>query len=160
MKVIVKDDIKDIIANLDKADLKIREGLELTMFDVVSIIEATAKQNVRIRSGLKVQSGRLLNSIAKDVHFDGDDVVGEVYSAGVPYARIHEEGGIIPSHFISPRVAKALKFEIGGVTVFSKGHQVPDIKIPARPYLGPALESNADFIERKFATFVENILGE
>jgi phage gpG-like protein len=56
--------------------------------------------------------------------------------AAKAYMRIHQLGGTIPAHTIVPRRAKALRWTGGdGQVHFARKVNIPEIRIPARPYL-------------------------
>jgi len=86
-------------------------------------------------SGLKVRTGRLRASIHHRLESGGRNVRVIV---NAKYGRIHEYGGTTKAHIIRPRVKKALAFGDGIVVTFVRH---PGSKIPARPYLRPALEA-------------------
>ncbi len=127
----IKIDMSDDEFNkqLQKAHDTYRRGVKLTMFRALTILEAAIMSN--IRRNFARRSGRLLNSIpnSKMVRDDGKDITGEIGPVGVPYARIHEYGGII-----KPKKSKFLA-------------------IPLEPVLGPdgiAKASPLDFKGRSF----------
>ncbi len=130
--------------------------LSLTIFRALTLIEAKILENLRGKSGLHVRSGALLNSIgaSKRVFEDAGYIVGEIGSQGVPYARIHEFGGTTKPHEIRPRVREALAFKIGGKQVFAKVVHHPGSRIPARPYLRPALEDSREQILKEFGLLI------
>ncbi len=90
-----------------KYDLKqFRQGMKLKVFEALTVLEAAIIQNIRQNAGLNVMSGKLMNSIgrSKRVTIDNQNVVaGEIGPKGVPYAAIHELGGVI-----KPKNASAL----------------------------------------------------
>lgn len=157
LKVRIDQDITKFAIDLKNLSPKIQRLALITMFRAASLVEAEAKNNLRGRV-LKVQSGALFNSIQKIVDINKNGLVfADVFSSGVPYAKIHEFGGVIPAHFVSPRNKKALRWEKAGKTFFSKGHMIPDIDMPERSYLRTALEATAPRIEEMFASIPELI---
>jgi phage gpG-like protein len=76
------------------------------------------------KSGLNVRSGNLRGSIDYQMQMDHAVIFNNMV-----YAAIHEFGGTI-----YPRKGKYLVFEIDGQVIFAKS-----VKIPARPYLRPAI---------------------
>ena len=76
----------------------------------------------------------------------GDDIVGTVGS-DVVYARIHEYGGTIV-----PKVAKALRFVIGGQTVVAKS-----VTMPERSFLRSALSDREMDIRAALAAAVAGL---
>lgn len=82
-------------------------------------------------------SGRLASSIASRVKGQGGTIVGEIFTQRLVYARIHEFGGVIV-----PRRAPFLVFRgREGNLVFTK-----KVTIPARPYIGRALDDFTQII--------------
>lgn len=159
MKIILKDNISEVVRNLEEKANAITTGTVVEMYRAMSILEAAIKQNIRVRSGLKVRSGSLLNSIQKEVTINGNQVVGKIGPENIPYAAIHEYGGTIPARRIEPRHSKALKWMgTNGQFWFSKGHDLPAAVIPARPYLEPAMEEKAEIIRERFATFITKVM--
>jgi phage gpG-like protein len=128
------------------------------------LLTSKAKQNVR-QQGL-IDLGALINSISYDIEQTEDkSYLLRVGSYGLPYARIHEFGGIIrPKNVKNLTIPVAAwakgrfarQFDLswapppqgagGNITgrlVNSEGETgfllASSVKIPARPYLGPAL---------------------
>lgn len=133
------------------------KGLALQVFRALTLLEAEILQNLRSRSGLHVRSGALINSVAasKKITNDGHgNVTGEIGSVGVPYARIHEFGGTTRPHVIRPRNASVLAFQKNGQDVFARFVNHPGSKIPARPYLAPALKTKQEEILKTFGLFL------
>jgi phage gpG-like protein len=88
-------------------------------------------------SGLKSRSGRLAQSV--EVEADETSVSARIDTAAVPYAAIQEYGGTTRAHVIEAINAAALRFEIGGRTVFAKRVMHPGSVIPAHSFLATAL---------------------
>jgi phage gpG-like protein len=90
------------------------------------------------------RSGRLSASV-HPVSLSSTDAVsaGAGGGAGVPYAKIHEYGGLIPAHEVAVRNAKALAFTVDGVLRFAKSVQIPDVQMPERSYMRSALREQA-----------------
>lgn len=133
-----------------------RKNLSSQIFRALTVLEAEILQNIRSKSGLKVRSGSLLNSIgaSKKVYEDNGQVVGEIGPQGIPYAAIHEFGGKTAAHRIEARNAKVLAFQMGGEQVFAKFVNHPGSNIPARPYLRPALAAKEEEILKDFGLFL------
>lgn len=152
-----EDNGKEVADTLRAQLQAYRKDLKRQLFRALTILEAEILQNLRGKSGLKVRSGALLNSIgaSKKVNDDGDgSFSGQIGSQGVPYARIHEFGGTTRPHVIMPRNKKALRFMGRGGETFAKIVQHPGSKIPARPYLAPALDAKKDQILKEFGVFL------
>lgn len=134
-----------------------QKDMKFQIFRALTLLEAEILQNIRSKSGLKVRSGSLLNSISasKKVYIDSrGNVVGQIGPEGIPYAAIHEFGGKTRPHRIEPRNAKALAFQMGGKDVFARYVNHPGSNIPARPYLRPALAAKQDEILKTFGVFL------
>lgn len=116
-----------------------------------AIVELTQKLAERVRAKLSgevlhVRSGALLASIHSEMVEGTNDIYGTVYSQGVPYAAIHEYGGVTSPHVIAAKYAQALRFEIGGEVFFRKSVNHPGSKIPERSYLRSSLAEMQDEI--------------
>jgi phage gpG-like protein len=94
-------------------------------------------QDSMAASGLQSRSGRLAQSI--EVAADETSVSAGIDTAAAPYAAIQECGGTTRAHVIEAINAAALRFEIGGRTVFAKRVMHPGSVIPARSFLAAAL---------------------
>ena len=111
---------------------------------VAELAEALAERvrNDKLAGGvLNARTGALAASIAAEVAFDGEAISATVGSFGdVKYAAIQEAGGKTGAHEILPVKAKALAFAVGGKLVFARKVEHPGSALPARSYLGSALE--------------------
>ena len=116
-------------------------------------------------------SGQVLNrrtgNLSASVHplptsETGETVTGGAAGGGqaVPYARIHEFGGLIPAHQVVAKNARALAFNVGGVMRFAKSVQIPDVKMPERSYMRSSLaERSPDGIAQLRAAVMEAIVS-
>lgn len=159
MRFLITDNIKEVVTSLNnKADI-IQKGTVIEMWRAMTMLEVAIKQNIRVRSGLKVRTGTLLNSVQKHINQNDNVVTGTIGPENVPYAAIHEYGGQIPARRIEPRNSKVLRW-MGhdGKFWFSKGHELPIITIKARPYLQPAYEEKAQMIREKFGLFISKTM--
>lgn len=139
-------------------DLRLREKLGLLKPVLVSTLQswavATAAYCVAEKlsgSPLHRRSGRLSRTVHGEVEPKGDMVSG-VVAAGrdVPYARIHEFGGLIKAHQVVAKNAQALAFTAGwgpmqgpGGKVFRKSVNIPAITMPERSYMRSSLKDRA-----------------
>lgn len=105
---------------------------------------------------LQRQTGRLWRSVTTDKPGEGQREVG----TNVKYAAIHEFGGIIPAHFVRPVRKQALSWEVGGIRYFSRGHMIPDVRIPKRPYMRPSMEEVRPEIVAHARQRITTILAE
>lgn len=94
------------------------------------------------------RTGTLARSIVIDASEDRVRRIGPDKS--VPYAAIHEFGGVI-----EPKVAKFLKFRIGDAFV-----QARRVVIPARPYMRPSLDQTSAQVTKEFADSVGAVFTE
>lgn len=167
------DDFKDRI-DPDKA----RAALLKTMQQVVRILVAYVQNDELSGQVLHIRTDRLKASITGSSEVDGDVITGKI-GTNVVYAAIQEFGGTI--HRYSRTSIKAQNrrqrdkvLEIGGygaVVTARKGSFIKgtnsghgntfgeyDIVIPARPYLGPALDNNQDTIQSMFQQTIDVLL--
>lgn len=106
---------------------------------------------------LNIQSGKLIASIRNQLVENAKAIYGQVFSIGVPYARIHEFGGQTRPHKITARNAQALHFFIGQQEFFRKSVNHPGSKIPERSYMRAALaELRAKIVEDMTAAVKPN----
>lgn len=159
MDIKITSNARQIVESLDADIEAYRKNLEFQVFQALSLVEAAILQNLRVNSGLHVITGALINSVpaTKKVYQDSRGYVfGEIGSEGVPYAAIHEYGGTTRPHDIFPRSPnKALRFMFGGKETFARIVHHPGSKIPARPYLHPALASTQQKIVEEFGLFLK-----
>ncbi|HEX3885265.1 MAG TPA: HK97 gp10 family phage protein [Stellaceae bacterium] len=87
---------------------------------------------------LQQRSGRLAASIDVAVEQNGG-AVSTTLGSDVPYAAIHEYGGVIPAHQILPKSARALAFPWQGGERFARRVEMPPVRMPERSFLRSAL---------------------
>jgi phage gpG-like protein len=108
---------------------------------------------------LTSRSGRLRNSVRViEPYASGREFVGGLRAggAGIPYAGIHEHGGVTRAHVIVPKKGDFLSWEDnGGVRRFARRVRHPGSRIPARPYLYPALDKSLPQISRQVGVAIE-----
>lgn len=146
-----------------------RRGLKLTMWRALTILEAAIL--IEIQRQLKRRSGMLMNSIGNSKTVDDENglIVGSIGPVGVVYAAIQEFGGQTRPHIIRPRYKKFLRFasssgqfmtikgrrlKTNTIYAFAKEVHHPGSKIPARPYLRPALLKSREKIMERFGLFL------
>ena len=130
---------KDLARKLDLASRRANAELPRALMRAGLVVAGQAQRNVTgggsSTTMLNVRTGRLRSSI-------GAVMVGRhavKVGTNVVYARIHEEGGMIHATKTIPGTKtgrKWLRFR----TADGQWHTVDRVRIPARPYLGPALE--------------------
>ena len=157
MKIIIKENLKNQIKDIEKNAEKANKLLPTTVFRALTLIETQIKQN--IRQTFNIGSGALLNSVQKNMKVTPEGVEGSVGPEGVPYAAAQEYGATIPERFVAPRNKLALKWEQNGKTFFSKGHRIPSFELPAKPYVQPAVDKLVPEITKNLGLLLEKSLG-
>jgi phage gpG-like protein len=96
-KITIETDAELTIKQMQDNLAEFKKLLSLQVFRALTVVEAAIKKQLRGPSGLKRRTGRLFNTWGenKKVIETGTSVEGELSSAGVPYAAIHEYGGVI-----------------------------------------------------------------
>jgi len=160
MRIRINVDVSNLTEELPMLAQYIRRDSAFAMYRALTILKAQVMQNIRQNSGLHVRTGNLLNSINTNVQVEGDRIVGRVFSENVPYAMIHEYGGVIPTQIVYPRKAQTLSWGKGGSKFFSKKVVIPEHTIPARPYMFPAIEERSQEIYETFGLIISKNLGD
>ena len=109
-----------------------------------TVIQMYAQDNIRTKLN-KHPTGFLANSVT--VKKEGKGVT--VGPRNVVYAAIHEFGGTIV-----PLNAKMLHFMIDGKDVFAHA-----VRIPARPYLRPAVDAHIPEITQAIGDALRGLIG-
>lgn len=93
----ITTDAQETIDGLTYSISQYKQLLSLQVFRALTVVEAAIKNQLRGPSGLRRRTGRLMNTWGenKKIIESGNSVTGELSSAGVPYAAIHEYGGTI-----------------------------------------------------------------
>jgi phage gpG-like protein len=96
-------------------------------------------------SPLNRRSGKLSSSVYPAKATETADTISAGARAGldVPYAKIHEYGGLIPAHTVVVKNAQALCFSVGGIKRFAKSVNIPDVQMPERSYMRSSLREQA-----------------
>lgn len=134
--------MRDAVAIVDSA-------LEATVLRLAIKMTGLVKQKL---SGevLKVRTGRLRRSIHYEMSKSNNRVEATV-GTNVKYARTHELGLTIPAHIVEARRGKALKFTVGGKTLFRRRVMIPAVKMPKRSFLEASLQQMAPEIRDRIA---------
>ena len=76
-------------------------------------------------------------ALMKGIHYqvDSDETGVTIMTTPLKYAKILHFGGKTEPHEIKAKNRRALKLNIGGVTIFRKKVNHPGSNIPARPYM-------------------------
>jgi phage gpG-like protein len=144
-----------VIARLTGMSPTLRMVLRQRLYDLALIFQFRVQMKL---SGdvLKVRSGRLRASIYNRLVDDGTRIMAHIGSAGVPYARIHEYGGVTSPHVIVPRLASVLAFYWNrvGRMVFFRSVNHPGSHMPERSYLRSTLAEMAPEIRASMQSAV------
>jgi phage gpG-like protein len=81
-----------------------------------------------------------------DLSYSADDR-GVTVRDSAPYAALANFGGKTRPRIIRPRLTRALKFSIGGITVFAKSIKHPGSLVPARNYAGVSAQDETRILE-------------
>jgi phage gpG-like protein len=128
----------------------------LALRNLANDVVALAKANIDpSKSGLHSRSGLLRSSIKlrRFYQLSPGGTAEAVIAAGnsrVPYARIHEYGGTIRA-----KNKPYLTFKIGNRWIRKK-----QVVIPARPYLGPAIEGVQERYQEHLSAAIKTIVKE
>lgn len=140
------------VARLEAMPQKLNNSLLQAITGACISLEAYIKGTQLSGAVLKVQTGQLRNSIQHTVQSSTNQIIGEVFSAGnIPYAAIHEYGGVTKPHDIYPVTAQALYFN----GIFAKVAHHPGSKIPERSYMRSALADKTAEIQERISTAVQ-----
>lgn len=184
MAIKIDVDAQRTIDNLREELKEYKKNLSFQIFRALSLVEKEIKVQIKKaglqrRTGRLMNAWGSNKTITEK----GNEVIGEMTSEGVPYAAIHEYGGTITpksaKNLTIPTdnnrradgsaimTAKELfssgKSFVRNGTAFmteSKGKIVPmfllrkSVKIPARPYIRPALAATKDDILKNFGLFL------
>lgn len=133
-----------VITALGKAPGKVNAAAKSSLDAFATELAGYIKASKLSGDPLHRRSGRLSSSVHPVTGQTGSTVEGGAGGgAGVPYAKIHEFGGVIPAHEIVVRNAKALCFTVDGVRRFAKSVQIPEVHIPERSYMRSAFNERA-----------------
>ena len=182
VKITTSGTIQDTQKRLEVGVKRYKSALAIEMWRSLTIIEAAIIQN--IRRNFKVRTGGLLNAPESTVVESKDQIIGLININKV-YAGIHEHGGIIRpkrAQYLkfpvpentnadgSPRVLPSgiskmamLPLRKGdGWLIIDKDRNSPmyllkkQVKIPARPYVAPAIKSTRDRVFQKFGFIIQS----
>ena len=137
--VSVSVDASKAIAKLGRMDAATRTALRGVI--VVSTQQLAALVRAKLSGQvLQKRSGRLFDSIQSQMFENTAGVFGRVFSQGVPYARIHEYGGVI-NH---PGSSKFQAWQNPGGWVFTHYTRPHKIPMPERSYMRSSLAEIRD----------------
>lgn len=132
------------VARMDAMPGRVHDELFGEITALSKDLENYIKNDKLLGQVLNQRSGKLRSSIHSAVNDAATLITGRVFSAApMPYAAIHEYGGTIPAHTIYPVKAAALRFLMGGQTVFAMKVNIPDVEMPERSFMRSALTDMA-----------------
>lgn len=110
---------------------EMRSGVSKAIFKLTIELQRIVQQEKLSGQVLKTRTSNLRNSITHQFTDNGNSIDGVVGTSvkSIPYARIHEFGGVIEA-----KKAKFLRFKIGDHWIMKKS-----VVIPKRSYLRSAL---------------------
>ena len=134
----------EVIERLDAVIGKVRVAVKSSL----DIWATELAEYIRIEklSGqvLNRRTGALRSSVYTDKQETTDSISGGARAGlDVPYAKIHEYGGLIPAHTVVVKNAKALAFSVNGMMRFAKSVNIPDVQMPERSYMRSSLREQA-----------------
>jgi phage gpG-like protein len=158
---------KRMTAFLDGIPPRVQEILRAEVNRQGLALLRAVKENFLTGQALNVRTGTLRRSINLKVETPAEgEVVGSV-GTNLVYARIHELGGQTKPHVITPRAGKVLCFTRAGRAAsksegnlaFARIVNHPGSKIPARPFLKPALIERTPEIREGLAQAIKRALA-
>lgn len=133
-----------VLARLGEAPAKIRTAAKSSLDIWATELAGYIKAEKLSGQVLNRRSGALSRSVYPDKRETADTISGGARAGNdVPYAKIHEFGGLIPAHQVVVKNAKALCFTVGGVKRFAHSVQIPDVQMPERSYMRSSLREQA-----------------
>jgi len=125
----------ELYTRFSNAPAAARAAAMRTMEGVAEYLWGRVRQNLS-GSILKARTGRLRDSIQREVYEVNGMITARVFSDGtVPYSVIQEKGGVTRPHDIIVKNAQALRFQAGGKFLFRHSVHHPGSKIPEAMYL-------------------------
>lgn len=134
--------IREVSIRLVGMPDRIRSEVRLEMDRQVERVQLHVQRDYLSGQALNARTGRLRNSIATRVETLADKTIsGQIFSRGVPYARIQHDGGKTAPHMIYPKNGKALHFfgARDGLELFLSKVNHPGSKIKGTFYLARGL---------------------
>jgi hypothetical protein len=108
--------------------------------------------------GLRHKLGQLKRTADSSAAVIRGQTVSSGIGASVVYAAAHEFGADIPAHTIKAKNAQALKFTLGGRTIYRRSVNIPAFSLPARrPFARAVGDRLNDYAEAMSAAVVGSI---
>jgi len=137
---------KELAAKFQKAARHAPSAFERSMQKALILIQNSVKRNLTGGHPLHVRSGRLRNSIQREMRKRGIHLEGAVGS-NLIYAPIHEYGATIYAK------GPAMIFKYKG-----NWYHVKKVVEPKRPYIEPAFTSNRERVNQMFGRDMSGLL--
>ena len=163
MKVTLTSDQEKVVVRFRAMPEEVQAKLFNTIDDLAKQLAAYIKENKLRGQVLNRRSGWLGdNVVAQDPVQSGNMISAKVTVDGniVPYARIHEYGGVIPAHRIAPKEKLALAFSWNGQNVVFKSVNIPAITMPERSYMRSGLSDMRQQIIDRITSVVVSTINE
>ena len=148
---------QEVIAHLRAMPGNIRKQLSKKVNELRLRLEQKIKDE-KLRGGvLNYRTGKLYGSIFSGTEENATTIMGYAAqdASKAPYGRIHEEGGRTAAHIIEAVNGSALKFNIGGKTVFVKKVNHPGSTMPERSYMRSSLREMMQEIKQGLVETVQ-----
>ncbi len=153
---------KEFLARLKSMPRKLNDSLFRAITGVCISLEAFIKDTQLSGGVLNVQTGDLRRSINHEVQNNGNQIIGEVFSAGnIPYAKIQEYGGTInhpggTAYYIDSQTQMAVFISnaesLGLGLPRTKAHK---INIPEHSYMRSGLAEKTPEIQERISAAIK-----
>ena len=144
LKISRRDALIDFIAKMRQRVSPDSTAVQVALTRAAFLITNQAKINIRQQR--LIDTGRLLNSVRHEFFRTEEGQGVRVGSFGVSYAAIHEFGfqGSVRVRGHTRLMTKAFGRVLQKPVVARVSPHVRQMRMPARPYLGPAFERHKD----------------
>jgi len=141
----VKGD-KELARKFDKAGKTMPKTVERAMWKCVYMVQRTGKRKLTGGNPLNVRTGELRSSLSAEVNkIHGNEYEGRV-GTNIIYGKIHEYGATIRA-----KTGEYMTWPSGAGWVRAR-----EVRIPARPWLNPALRENRQKINKTLGMEVKD----
>jgi phage gpG-like protein len=152
----IRDNARDVLKGVQRFTVRLVDNVRreldkqnrLTINHIARTRLSFPRNSSPGMAGLRVQTGNLRRGLLAGLvpsRQSGGAVVGSIQN-NVKYAAIHEYGGTIsPAGKIVAKNGRALRFSVGGVTLFRRSvNQTRPIYIPARAPIRHGIEERSE----------------
>lgn len=147
---------RNLIRNLDSMPDTVRailvEKMKVIAQEMADKVSSNAESRLNKSDKPKEYSGssrHIKDAVQTRVEQLGDSVEAKVFISGIPYARVQDEGGVIPPHMIYPSKARVLAWvSPAGEEMFARRVSHPGATIPATNYMKDAYRDSGPQISR------------